>query len=298
MTDDRDEALGSLGGQNPVGLLQQNASPIVFALGFFVAIFLLRAFDLLVLRADAWPDPTIVSKILGILLVVAYLRSLRFDGVGLHTHNLRYAVSVGGLSLLAIFACLYAVEFYVLRAAGEAPRIVLGVIGPHATLMTGTAFLCVYFAGQILNAFTEECIFRGIVLPQFMRRMSFWKANFAQASLFALAHLVWPISGWALGRETPSEALTQSGMLLVFTTIGGLIFGYLYYRTDNLWTSVLAHLIDNSVWLFIHIETATRVNAETDISIFARLGFLSLPAIAWLVAKRAPRRMQCQPLVS
>ncbi len=135
---------------------------------------------------------------------------------------------------------------HVLRVDGETPRVVLGVIDPRTGVMVaGTVFLSVYFAGQILNAFTEECIFRGILLPQFMRRMSFWKANLAQASLFAVAHLVWPMSSWVLGRATLPEALAEAGLLLVFTAVGGLIFGYSYYRTNNLWTPLLAHLIDN-----------------------------------------------------
>jgi membrane protease YdiL (CAAX protease family) len=268
--------------------LQANMPPTVIALGFLLAIVSLRAFDLLVLRVDSWPDPTIVSKALGLLLVLWYLRSLQYHvyGLGLHTRNAAYAVAVGGLSLLLIFASLYAIEFYVLRVDGETPRAVLGIVDQRTgAVVAGSMFLSVYFAGQILNALTEECIFRGILLPQFMRRVSFWKANLAQASLFAVAHLVWPMSSWALGRATVPEALSEAGLLLVFTAVGGLIFGYLYYRTNNLWTPLLAHLIDNSVWLFVHIETSTRLNAETDVAIFGRGGFLSLVLIAWFVAK-------------
>jgi uncharacterized protein len=259
------------------------------ALGFPLAIFALRAVDLLILRVDSWPDPTIVSKILGIVLVLGYLRSLRLhvDSIGIHARNVAYAVGVGGLSLLAISGAVYTIEFHSLRSAGEMPRIVLGVISPRTGLITGAAFLSVYFAGQILNAFAEESIFRGIVLPQFMRTMSFGKANLAQASLFGLAHLVWPLSSWVLGQSTPAQALAQAGMLLVFTTIGGLVFGYLYYRTNSIWAPLSAHLIDNSVGLFVHIETSMRFNAETDVSIFARVGFLSLVLIAWYVTKRA-----------
>ena len=264
--------------------------PIVTLLGFFVAIVSLRAFDLFVLRVDSWPDPTIVSKSLGLLLVLWYLHSVQSHvrSVGLHTRNAPYAVGVGGLSPLVIFASLYAIEFCVLRVDGETPRVVLGVIDARTgAAVAGTVFLSVYFAGQVLNAFTEECIFRGILLPQFMRRMSFWKANLAQALLFAIAHLVWPMSSWALGRVTLPEACAEAGLLLVFTAVGGLVFGYLYYRTNSLWTPLLAHLIDNSLWLFIHIETSTRVNAEGDVAILARVGFLSLVPIAWFVTKRS-----------
>jgi membrane protease YdiL (CAAX protease family) len=52
------------------------------------------------------------------------------------------------------------------------------------------------------------------------------------------------------------EATAEAGALLVFTTIGGLVFGYLYYRTASLWTVVFAHLIDNVISLFFHPDGA------------------------------------------
>lgn len=264
-------------------------SPIVIASAFTLALIALRALDLLVLQADSWPDPTILSRALGLLLVFLFLRTVRerIGSIGLHARNFGYAFGIGAVSLLAIFTCLYAIEFYTLRADGQIPRVVLGIVDKNGALIAGTMFLSLYFAGQVLNAFAEESIFRGIILPRFMRTMSFWKANLAQALLFAAAHLIWPLSSFALGQATLEEALVQGVTLLVFTTIGGLLFGYLYYRTNSLWTCVFAHFIDNSVWLFIHIETSTRVNAETDVSMFARIGFLSLALIAAFATKRA-----------
>ena len=93
------------------------------------------------------------------------------------------------------------------------------------------------------------------------------------------------MSTLALGRATLSEALAEAVLLLVFTAVGGLVFGYLYYRTNNLWTPLLAHLIDNSLWLFVHIETSTRLNAETDVAVLARLGFVSLVLVPRFAAK-------------
>src|SRR5262249_530193 len=145
-------------------------------------------------------------------------------GIGLHARNFGYAVGIGAAYLLGLFACLYAIEFYHLHAAGEAPRLVLGAVDAHAGLITGATFVSVYFAGQILNALTEESIFRGILLPHFMRSMSFGRANLAQASCFAIAHLVFPLSSFLTGQATLSQAVTQAGLLLVFTAIGGLLF--------------------------------------------------------------------------
>jgi uncharacterized protein len=134
----------------------------------------------------------------------------------------------------------------------------------------------------------EEIIFRGLMLPHFMRRFNFWKANILQALLFGLAHLVFPLSSWERGQATLGEALGEAATLLVSATFGGLIFGYLYYRTGNLWTAVFAHLIDNVVGLFFHIQTGSRLNAETDVLILgSSIGFIVMTVTAWAVAKRS-----------
>ena len=148
------------------------------------------------------------------------------------------------------------------------------------------SFSLFYLLGQVFNAFMEESVFRGVILPHLMMRFRFWQANILQSVLFGLAHLVFPLSSWANGQLTSSEAMGQAVTLLLFTTIGGLVFGYLYYRTNNLWTSLFAHFIDNSIGLFFHIQTATRINAETDILMIASLGFISLALLAWAISKR------------
>ena len=98
---------------------------------------------------------------------------------------------------------------------------------------------------------------------------------------------MFPLHSWVSGQATAGEAAAEAATLLVFTTIGGLVFGYLYYRTDNLWTAVFAHLIDNVIGLFFHIQTASRLNAETDILMLASLGFVSLVILAWAVSRRS-----------
>jgi membrane protease YdiL (CAAX protease family) len=98
---------------------------------------------------------------------------------------------------------------------------------------------------------------------------------------------VFPLHRWASGQATAGQVAAEAAPLLVFTTIGGLVFGYLYYRTDSLWTAVFAHLLDNIIGLFFHIQTASRLNAETDILMLASVGFIALMLLAWVVSKRA-----------
>jgi membrane protease YdiL (CAAX protease family) len=265
------------------------ARPILVSLAFFLVVVALRSIDLFVLRLDGLPDPNIVSRVLGFLLVLGYLRALRkpISSIGLHARNFDKAFLIGGLSLIILYAALYGVQFYRLSLAGEAPRLVFAAIDHETGAMGGLFFTWFYFFGQIVNALMEESIFRGVMLPHFMLKFSFWKANILQAFLFGLAHLVWPLSSWVSGQATSGEAIAEAASLLIATTVGGLVFGYLYYRTGSLWTAVFAHLIDNVIGLFFHIQTVSRLNAETDILMLASLGFIALMILAWIVAKRS-----------
>jgi uncharacterized protein len=263
--------------------------PIMVSLAFFLVVIALRSIDLFVLKLDNLPDQTMFSKVLGLLLLLGYLRLLRkpIRSIGLHARNFDKAVLIGAFSLLILYATLYAVQFYRLSLAGETPRLVFGAIDQETGTMGGLFFTLFHLIGQFFNAFMEESIFRGVILPQLMRRFNFWKANALQALLFGLAHLVFPLSSWLSGQATAGEAATSAAFLLLFTTVGGLVFGYLYYRTGSLWTAVFAHLIDNVIGLFFHLQIAGRLNAETDILMVASLGFVSLVILAWAVSRRS-----------
>jgi CAAX protease family protein len=265
------------------------ARPIVVSLAFFLVVVALRSIEVFVLKLDALPDKTIVSRVLGFLLVLGYLWVLRkpLGSIGLHARNFDKAFLIGGLSLVILFVALYGVQFYLLSTAGETPRLAFAAFDEKTGAMGGLFFTWFRLFGQIVNAFMEEGIFRGVMLPHLMRRFRFWQANALQAFLFGLAHLVWPLSSWVRGQATAGEAAAEAVSLLVLTTVGGLVFGYLYYRTGSLWTAVFAHLIDNVIGLFFHIQTVSRLNAETDILMLASFGFVALVILAWTVAKRS-----------
>jgi CAAX protease family protein len=264
------------------------ARPIVVSLALFFVVVALRYTEVFVPGLNALPDKSIVSKVLGFILVLGYLRVLRrpLRSIGLHSRNFNKAFLIGGLSMITLYVVLYAIQFYRLSSSGETPRLIFAVINKETLVLGGLSFTLFHLFGQIVNAFMEESIFRGLMLPQLMRRFRFWQANVLQAFLFGLAHLVWPLMSWLRGQSTAEEALAGAASLLIFTTVGGLVFGYLYYRTDSLWTGIFAHLIDNSAALYFHIQIANRPNGETDILMLASLGFISLAILAWIVAKR------------
>jgi membrane protease YdiL (CAAX protease family) len=264
------------------------AQPFIVSLAFFLVVVGLRSIGAFVLRLDERPD-IIFSGVLGFLLVLGWLRAQRkpISSIGLHARNFDKALFIGMFSLVILDVILYGIRFYSLYSAGESPRLVFGAINNETGIMAGLFFSLVYLVGQLFNAFMEESIFRGVILPHLMLRFRFWKASALQATLFGFAHLVFPLSSWVSGQASAREAFAEAIPLLIFTFLGGLVYGYLYYRTDSLWTVVFAHMIDNAAGLFFHIQTVSRLNAETDIQMLASVGFIALTILALIVAKRS-----------
>ncbi|AZV42890.1 CPBP family intramembrane glutamic endopeptidase [Peribacillus asahii] len=87
----------------------------------------------------------------------------------------------------------------------------------------------------LLAGITEEIVFRGLILQEISKRMSFWKANFITAFLFLVIHYaIWIYNG---------EFFDLWGHIYVFLL--GLIFGFVYKKTGSLWSVVVLHSFHN-----------------------------------------------------
>src|SRR5690349_14983433 len=101
---------------------------IAVPLAFFLVVVALRLIDLFVLRLDDLPNQSIFSKVTGCLLVLGYLWVLHkpISSIGLRASNFDKAFLIGALSLVVLYASLYAIQFHRLSLAGETPRLVFG----------------------------------------------------------------------------------------------------------------------------------------------------------------------------
>ena len=143
--------------------------------------------------------------------------------------------------------------------------------------------------GNVVNAAMEEGLFRGVMLTHFAAKHRPWKALGYQAFLFAIWHLVWPIKHFLTGEADTGQALFEAVGLLISTGIGGLVFGYLYYKTDSLWSAFLGHFINNTILNIVFIQTAAGQQSGVEFGLFLAiwlLGYLALiPLINWLAKK-------------
>lgn len=123
----------------------------------------------------------------------------------------------------------------------------------------------------IVAPVSEECVFRGLVLRGLLRRYSVWSAILISSALFGIAHL----TPWAV----------------VGAFSGGIILGWINYRTGSLLLCVLMHAAHNAM-LFVVERLPFRIPGFTPPSAlqfqpwwFDAAGFVALLLGAWLLTR-------------
>jgi uncharacterized protein len=88
-----------------------------------------------------------------------------------------------------------------------------------------------YLDEFLVVGIAEEMMFRGFILKEINRKLSFWKANVITSLLFLLIH--YPI--WIHN----AEFFVVWNHLDIFLI--GFIFGFIYKKTGSLWSVLLLH---------------------------------------------------------
>ncbi len=246
------KAPGGLEGWQQVGARWLVLAPLLL----LALALLLRIVDIFVLRLDERLGEIILSKTLGFALVVAYTwwAGQSLAAIGLHTRQLGMALAIGaGITAAAFLAAGIAQLLALAPGAGLAVQ----AIDPKTGRAGGVGFAAWLIAGNVINSFMEEGLFRGIMLTHFTRRMRFRTANVVQAALFAAWHLVWPMKAYISGDASLASLLAQTASLLLGTFVAGLVYGYLFWQTGSLWAPWLAHFLNNTTLNLVHVRTAT-----------------------------------------
>jgi len=266
----------------PVQLDDQHSPParwpILAPLVLAGIALLLRLFDIFVLRLDEQFGEIILSKAIGFVLVVAYTWWVgqRLADIGLRSRRLGLALAIGaGLSAVA-FLIAGAAQVLTLEPGAT---LALLAVDPKTGRTGGSAFAAFLIVGNVINSFMEEGLFRGIMLTHFRQRMRFRTANVLQAALFAAWHLVWPLKAYLTGDVSTTGVLAQTGSLLLGTFVAGLVYGYLFWCTGNLWAPWIAHFLNNTTLNLVHVRGAAgelHPAAVMSVAVVIALAFLAL----------------------
>jgi membrane protease YdiL (CAAX protease family) len=255
----------------------------------FIIAAIIKILDVFVFRLDELLGEIILTKSLGFILILAYLWLVgkSVTAIGLHSKSVGKALVIGAIGMLLILLIGYGLQFGILVGADKEPSLVFTAIDPKAGVTGGLAFALFLFVGNIINSFMEEGLFRGVMLRHFRGSLSFWRANFLQATFFAIWHLNWPIKQFMTGQIDLSVLASQSIIVLISSGIYGFALGYLYLKTDNLWAPWIMHTINNTIQNMTHIWTIDGL--DSDMMVFqVTLTFLLMAIIPFFrgLAKR------------
>ena len=185
-------------------------------------------------------DPTftlIAAPTLGLgfavmaVMRIRLLRKLPWGWFGIHGRNVGAAIGWGTLAGFA-FLAINAAFGFLFEQLGSTPDQAEQIIRPFKTaspLQLGLLGLFIVLVGPFL----EEVFFRGYALRAFRQRLGPKWGIVLSAALFSAPHALSITTGFA-------------GLLLPIFA-GGLILGYVYHRTGNLWSCTIAHCINNLV---------------------------------------------------
>jgi membrane protease YdiL (CAAX protease family) len=264
-------------------------NPIHLAFSLLFLALLLRLNDIFILKIDERFGEIILSKTLGFLLILLFMLLVKesLSTIGLHKNYFGVCVCLGFLLNLILYLISYGLESLILLLLDQNPQITFTAIDPKQGIEGGFLFGIWLIFGNIINALMEESLFRGVFLPALKTRFRFWKANFIQALLFGAWHLVWPLKYYISGEQSLFGAFMYGIVLLLGTVTFGFIWGYMFEKTNSLWTAIAAHFAANTIQNILHIQSDSGV----DTMLFLRgtfaslLGLISIFFIKWFATK-------------
>lgn len=130
---------------------------------------------------------------------------------------------------------------------------------------------------QFVNAFGEELLFRGVIFA-ILLCLPTWQAIVLNGLLFGSMHLIhgYMDANW-------SAALFQAGM----TSVGGMMFAAVRYRTGSLWLVIILHMLKNLSVMYSNVENAAGPGAVAVVQCLTIA--LEVVVVAYVVAKETRR---------
>ena len=260
--------------------------PILAMLGLYALVWIIKILDTFVFRLDELIGEAIVTKALGFLAVVAYLWSARrgLRDIGFHTRNLGAVLLTAVVGFGLVYAVAFTAQLVILRASGEDATLVFSAVDPKTGLSGGLLFALWLVFANLVNSAMEEGLFRGVMLRHFLIRYPKWGAILLQAALFSLWHLSWPLRHLIDGQASVGEVAFEAFGLTLSTLVSGVVYGYFYYRTNNIWGIFVGHVINNSIFNVLFIGTASGTQSSLEfmpfILIFLIGHGLMIPVVA------------------
>lgn len=116
--------------------------PFIVPIGLFLVALLFRVIDIFVLRLDDLWGEIILSKSLGVAIVLMYIRASgrSMADLGLHRRRLGVTILVTVMAVAPVYSLAYGIQYFVLANGGMSPYLAVEAIDPTTGLSGGVVF--------------------------------------------------------------------------------------------------------------------------------------------------------------
>ena len=124
-----------------------NKNFLFIPLALFIIALFLRVLDIFVFHLDDLLGEIILSKSLGLALVIVYVwkAGRKLSDIGFHTQVLGRSLLIGGITIGGLFVLSYGVQLIALIVSGEPAQLVFSAIDPKTGRAGGSHLRCGLF---------------------------------------------------------------------------------------------------------------------------------------------------------
>lgn len=206
---------------------------------------------------------------------------------------------VGGVLFFAFFPDAYDSEFLTLRGileeAGALQQLEAQGLTMPMYLLISTIQALTY--GPFINMFValgEEVGWRGAMYPYLKEKFGVTKGRIVGGTIWGAWH--WPImifAGYEYGKEYIGAPVLGPIVFCISTVMMGILFDYVYEKTETIWLPSLMHGAVNAFTIFAYLSKPE----YADMAIFgpAYIGIISMipMIIMTVVICVKQRKMEC-----
>ena len=214
-------------------------------------------------------DQTIIADnvITKIVCIIATLIAMKIYGFKLADigfkwqRTLKYIGCGFGLGIFT-FAISYGLEILLLVSQNKAPKLSLyitnfGLSGATSEVSLSALAVIICIIVNIINVLAEEGMFRGFILKAVEKNWGFKRANFVQALLFGVWHIVMCVLGVYDGQMGIIQAVVFAIGYVVLAGILAIEWGECVGMTGVLWVGLSEHVFNNFIGNILHVVSTT-----------------------------------------
>ena len=206
----------------------------------------------------------VITKIVCIIatLIAMKIYGFKFSDIGLKwQRTLKYIGCGFGLGIFT-FAISYGLEILLLVSQDKAPKLSLyitnfGLSGATSEVSLSGLAVVICVIVNIINVLAEEGMFRGFILKAVEKNWGFKRANFVQALLFGVWHIVMCVLGVYDGQMGIIQAVVFAIGYVVLAGILAIEWGECVSMTGVLWVGLSEHFFNNFIGNILHVVSTT-----------------------------------------